>query len=65
MLDLTLVFLSAEGYALKPDFLINRLNGQVIIYAPARTSGQQGKANTVTNAGNGPAWKLIFETQQK
>ncbi|CAL5229783.1 g13172 [Coccomyxa viridis] len=38
---------------------------QVIIYAPARTAGQQGKAQTVTNAGNGPAWKLIFDTQQK
>jgi len=38
---------------------------QVIIYSPARTSGQQGKANTDTAAGNGPAWKLIFETQQK
>ncbi|CAK0784403.1 hypothetical protein CVIRNUC_007607 [Coccomyxa viridis] len=38
---------------------------QVIIYSPARTSGQQGKANTAGASGNGPSWKLIFETQQK
>ncbi|CAL8469689.1 g9230 [Coccomyxa elongata] len=38
---------------------------KVLIYAPARTAGQQGKANTTGTGGNGPAWKLQFETQQK
>jgi hypothetical protein len=38
---------------------------QVLIYAPARTAGQQGKSQTIDAAGKGPGWKLIFETQQK
>lgn len=38
---------------------------QVLIYAPARTAGQQGKASTIDKAGKGPGWKLLFQTQQK
>lgn len=38
---------------------------QVLIYSPARTAGQQGKANILGAASNGPGWKLMFETQQK
>lgn len=38
---------------------------QVLIYAPARTAGQQGKSSTIDGAGKGPGWKLIFQTQQK
>ena len=68
--ELTLV---GDDYARKPfsrqfvaGKVVSSLWGlQVIIYAPARTAGQQGKAQTSTNAGNGPAWKLIFDTQQK
>ncbi|EIE21397.1 hypothetical protein COCSUDRAFT_24641 [Coccomyxa subellipsoidea C-169] len=38
---------------------------KVLIYSPARTAGQQGKANILGAASNGPGWKLMFETQQK
>jgi len=37
---------------------------QARIFSPARTAGQQGLGNTVSNK-QGRPWKIVFDTQEK